>query len=75
MNGELFDVPVQLSPRLEWMKRHGIITKYHPPYGSDAGAWTAHAPNRGAYQGETEDGAISAFVKAYGIRLWNEEGL
>lgn len=31
MNDTLFDLPEQPSPRLAWMRKHGIITLHHAP--------------------------------------------
>lgn len=67
---ELFNIPEQKSPRLQWLDKHGI--------------WTCEVTLRGKFQwweatasgiigkGATEDDAIVDLAKQMGIKLWNE---
>lgn len=62
------------SPRLKWMKRFGIRVRMSPVservnvYEAEGG-WD---PRR--YRAGTEDEALTAWARANGARLWNEEG-
>lgn len=38
---ELFDVPETLSPRLKWMREHGINTHYSPCEDNEWEPWSA----------------------------------
>jgi hypothetical protein len=80
MQDTLFDIPETLSPRLIWMREHGIATFSHAP---DAdGEWTAqkyHVGESGLKfllrrTKPTEEEALTALALAAGIKLWNEEG-
>ena len=83
MSDELFtDAAVAMdSPRLRWMKKHGVKTRYD---GERYMAWIGDLdeaiehggddPDAGGYAlAETEDDAILLIAKAHGLRLWNEE--
>jgi len=74
---ELFDsLPPTLSPRLQWIEKHGVWTKrsefvdFHQP----EAAWTATAAGLTG-TGPTEDAAIVELAKRMGIKLWMEEAL
>ena len=78
MTDELFEVPEQLSPRLKWMKRHGIYTDHCGQIAKHV-SWKAYVLNeRGGIDlssyGETEHEAIADLAIRLGIKLWNEEG-
>ena len=78
---ELFDPKLveKDSPKLAWMKRHGVITNHNPDI-SDGLPWIATdkpyarvlegSTKYGA--GNTEDEAITSLAKLRGWRLWNE---
>lgn len=70
MTDELFSIPPSDSPRLAWMKRHGVHTQQQAN-----GSWYAWHNGAGDGKGDTEDEAIYAMAINAGIRLWNEEGL
>lgn len=69
----LLDVPESLSPRLLWMKQHGIITLMRKGIlnGGPMVQWDA---SNGAIHAvaETEDDALTDLAKKLNIRLWNE---
>jgi hypothetical protein len=70
-------LPITKSPKLLWMERHGITTKFIPGSGNVESFWLADymAPNAAHYQdaGDTEEEALTALALAAGIKLWNEE--
>ena len=83
MSDELFtDAAVAMdSPRLRWMKKHGVQTR---PDGDCYIAWIGDLdeaiehrwadPDACGYErASTEDDAILLIAKAYHLRLWNEE--
>ena len=83
MSDELFtDAAVAMdSPRLRWMKKHGVQTR---PDGDGYIAWIGDLdeaierrwadPDAGGYEkASTEDDAILLIANGYGLRLWNEE--
>jgi len=70
MNDNLFDVPEQLSPKLQWMKAHNVTTQKHEGDNIANGTqWEARVPNG---IGDTEDEAIVELAKANNWKLWNE---
>ena len=83
MSDELFtDAAVAMdSPRLRWMKNHGVHTRYE---GDRYIAWVGDLdeaiehggddPDAGGYaEASTEEDAILLIANGYGLRLWNEE--
>ena len=84
MSDELFtDAVVAMdSPRLRWMKKHGVHTRddgdCYIAWIGDLDEATCHGgddPDAGGYaEASTEDDAILLIAKAHGLRLWNEEG-
>lgn len=84
MNDLLIDVPVQLSPRLAWMKFYGVRTFAFE--GADGGtewmawcgaqnAFEVHSqPERTAFRAfaGSEDEATARHASRRGLRLWNE---
>ena len=83
MSDELFtDSAVSMdSPRLRWMKKHGVQTR---PDGDGYIAWIGDLdeaiehggadPEAGGYaEASTEDDAILLIAQANHLRLWNEE--
>jgi ethanolamine utilization protein EutQ (cupin superfamily) len=81
MKENLFDIPESESPRLKWMKKHGIKTfcsgKAQDFDGKPWNCWTgdlceAMESNTLAI-GETEADTIAAWAKINNVRLWNEE--
>lgn len=80
MSELLFDVEVVESPRLKWMKRHGVEVSDNPLFGV-RNTGRIQYPIRamdswsGAYaSAETEEDAVVDLARARGLRLWNEEG-
>ena len=89
MSDELFPAAsvAMDSPRLRWMKKHGVHTEKLPDESGLERTWYAWVgdfneaiehggddPNAGGYAlAETEDDAILLIAKANGLRLWNEE--
>lgn len=73
---ELFDLAPSLSPRLLWMREHGVQTREttHEERFSDIDdhwlAWLEVGVFGGS--GMTEDEAIVDMAKNLGIPLWNE---
>ena len=74
---ELFDLPETKSPRLIWMKRHGIKVSPSRTHGPSHKHWMAYRHNEdfisASGYGETEDDAITSLAVKLGLRLWNEE--
>lgn len=74
---ELFEVPVQLSPRLRWKQCHGVKSGYHdsggefPPWCAWVGAYATGDKYTG--EGDTEDDALVDLARKQGWRMWNEE--
>jgi len=67
---ELFQVGESLSPRLRWMRRHGITTEFD----GKSLTWFAHTRDYVTWSaGDTEHDAIVNLAERKGIRLWNEE--
>lgn len=87
MNDQLFDVPETLSPRLAWMKKHGVMTYKSPDFEPEEDPWCAWLPENNMEElglpedleqcglGQTEDEAITALAVLHNIRLWNEPQL
>ena len=83
MSEELFAVTeVSMdSPRLRWMKKHGVQTRYdgdcYIAWVGDLDEAIEHGgadPEAGGYaEASTEDDAILLLANAHGLRLWNEE--
>ena len=89
MTSDLFPDCRQDSPRLAWMRRHGITVRPASMYarvcileesGPEAEKdfrFVASAPTlpEGSVSsyGSTEDDALAGVAKALGIPLWNEE--
>ena len=65
---DLFDLPESKSPRLQWMEKHGIRSRY-----CSCARWYAWSGMDDGW-GDTEDEAITQLVLKLGIKLWNEEG-
>jgi len=86
---DLFPTAQGESPRLRWLREHGVTTIKQPaalvgetcPETGDAiPAWVAGAYDRldRAHQyghGETEDDSIADWARRNGVRLWSEQGL
>jgi hypothetical protein len=86
---ELFNVKsvTKLSPRLEWMARHGLVTKEDDSFDGeeecDYEPWACFNPQQlerehfaeGCYgTGPTEHDAIVDWAIKNKVKLWNEEG-
>lgn len=72
---ELFEIPETLSPRLEWMRKHGIEVMddaFDAFEGRDR--WIAFlGPDPGVNEyGETKDEALARLAARLEIKLWNE---
>ena len=83
MNGFLFNPPTVDSPRLAWMKRHGVKTikvegELRPgeedEFGNYVFDWYCSGATGHQMGGETEDEAIAAWARSANVRLWNGEG-
>ena len=86
MSKELFETPQQDSPRLAWIKRHGLkvtINKNIPnggeedEFGNEAFPCECRSSvHKFAHVGlgDTEDEAIRDWAIRNGRPLWNEEG-
>ena len=69
------------SPRLRWMKKHGVQTRHdgdcYIAWVGDLDEAIEHGgadPDEGGYaKASTEDDAILLIANATGLRLWNEE--
>ncbi len=81
MNDSLFEIPEQLSPRLAWMREHGVTTRHCPGEwtceftGTEGPCWIASddfSDPLNFTSGDTEDEAIVALAKENGWPLWNE---
>jgi len=75
---ELFNSPLDLSPRLKWMDRHAIWTQeFLSPTISPDLKWIASMSGFRA-EGPTEDAAIVALINKINdeagtkLKLWNE---
>ena len=86
MKDDLFPEAQSLSPKLQWMEKHGVTTIQQPPAlvgetcpetGDVIPAWVA-----GAYlsldlahqygHGDTEEDSIADWARKNDVRLWNE---
>jgi hypothetical protein len=70
----LFDVPVQLSPRLEWIKRKGV--NFSLDRDSNDIVATSHCEHCGHSAegfGATEDDACLDLAEQEGWKMWHEE--
>jgi hypothetical protein len=85
MSDELFstEAVAMLSPRLAWIKKHGVRLHHSPSEYPDS-TWCAWFPDNEEIEGiperedlcgygMTEDEAICALATIYDMRLWNEE--
>ena len=81
---ELFTIPETPSPRLAWMRKHGVEThktEHYIPgdedeFGNAIHRWYAcrgELNTKTACGGATEQEALCEFAKFHGLRLWNEE--
>lgn len=66
---ELFSVPENLSPRLKWMREHGITTT-KTTVTVEKDAVRAQCGNKTEIS-ENELDALTALAKRLKIRLWN----
>lgn len=88
IESSLFDTPIQLSPRLAWLKNHNVRTHEWKNDPSDRrtfshlgfGNWVAYVgrfpghEDEGCYaEGSTEDEALVNLAKGMKWKLWNEE--
>jgi hypothetical protein len=84
-DGLLFPVVESLSPRLAWMKQHGLIcyfsdfTGESPETGNDIRPWTcsrADAPQEVLFGkagiGDTEEDACADYARKHSLSGWNE---
>lgn len=83
MTDELFPISAvsKESPKLVWIRRHGIKTNFDDSLELEEHPWSAwqgnldyaiEADNFGT--GETEEDAIVNWARRNEVRLWNEEG-
>lgn len=81
---ELFDIPVSLSPRLQWMRQNEVRT-HHAPHCAEA-PWCAWTPDNDAYSdiadsvpndpslcgyGKTEAEAVESLADKMGVVNWS----
>ena len=71
MTSDLFPDCKMDSPRLAWMKRHGVFA-YHDERGYYVSLYDANPSSRTSFF-ETEDEALASWASGCGIPLWNEE--
>ena len=71
MTSDLFPDCKQDSPRLAWMKRHGVFA-YHVERGFYVSLYGGKPSQRTSFF-DTEDEAIANWAAGCGIPLWNEE--
>ena len=64
MSNDLFTIPEQPSPRLQWLRRYNVTTNQ-----DENGKWTATGASA---EGDTEHDAIVSLAIKNGWRLWNE---
>ena len=64
---QLFDLPINKSPKLKWMERHCISITNMPNIG-----FKVKHGMKTIITKPTEDEAITEAAKLIGIRLWNE---
>ena len=85
--GELFLVPLSLSPKMAWLKKHGLVTSHDPeftglpespetgdicfPWLCDKESGDLCAENTGG--GRTEDEAILNYCEKTGTKHWSLE--
>jgi hypothetical protein len=71
-DGQLFEFPVSLSPRLAWMNLHAVEVFRGPPGGP---AWFCRRvgmdPTNTIGGGETDNDAIFDFCEKTGIKHWS----
>ena len=85
--GELFDPSSvkQDSPRLAWMKKHGLQTMEDKYWSDDVDwePWACFSPTETGENdfnedsvgtGKTEHDSIVDWTVKHGVKLWNEEG-
>jgi len=76
MNGELFPAKAvrQLSPRLRWCEKHGVVTQRKYPSMPEIQwrAWNPSKPKNWIGVGPTEEEACQDLGVKLGIKLWNE---
>ena len=80
---ELFDIPVSESPRLKWLKKHGVKFHYstaevgdEDEFGNELWpvyAYTEPLCKETSFGAGTEDEALAKFAINRGLKLWNEE--
>lgn len=77
MTDTLFYVPPCDSPRLRWMKKHGVIVNHMPAVPKTCNTFWHAASSQTTRDGTgpTEDDAIADWAKRNGVRLWNEESI
>jgi hypothetical protein len=77
----LFNLPESLSPKLAWMRKHGVELHYSPPKPAN---YEAEIPKRPLPDGTprtvkgsgiTEMEALSALASKLGAPMWDEETL
>ena len=66
MNENLFDIPETLSPRLAWMREHGIELR------ETSLGWLASTDCGHCSFGQTDDDALSRVAQTINIKLWNQ---
>ena len=77
MTNDLFPgLPESPSPRIEWMRRHGIDLSYQLIMGLDHVCVVHTKTGKVRYGGPSggdEDEVLARLAKELGIPLWNEE--
>lgn len=65
---KLFDVPENLSPRLQWMKDHQVTSEYIPP----TSAKYSVTSNGITVSDSSEMEALSKLASKLGVQMWDE---
>lgn len=65
MSDDLFPIPVVLSPRRQWLERHGLVLR------KVGDQWACILDDANFHKGETEDDACIEFCLKTGIKHWN----
>jgi hypothetical protein len=66
MTDNLFETPETLSPRLAWMREHGIELR------ETSLGWLASSECGSCRFGDTDDGALARLAWLLNLKLWNQ---
>lgn len=78
MTDMLFDVPECLSPKLAWLKKHGLETAFDAGWQDKSEAWSCYPKGmkgeltpHNCGLGETEEEAILSFCENIGVKHYS----